>query len=202
MPEIRSKEPRLSTRDSITEMADALFYEHGFEATSFADIAGVVGVSRGNFYYHFKTKDEILDAVIARRMGSTRDMLAQWEALSPSPEGRLKCFIQILVTNGPKIMAHGCPVGSLCGELVKLDHQHLGKVAGIFTLFRQWLSRQFTLLGHGEQADMLAMHLLMRSQGIATLAAAYQDSGFVDREVAGTEAWIDELVADARNPKE
>ena len=48
-----------NTRRQIVDVADRLFYEHGFEASSFADIARDVGLSRGNFYYHFKTKDEI-----------------------------------------------------------------------------------------------------------------------------------------------
>ena len=53
-----------TTRDHIVEAADQLFYRQGYEHTSFADIADAVHISRGNFYYHFKTKDEILDAVI------------------------------------------------------------------------------------------------------------------------------------------
>ena len=64
-----------STRDRIVEAADALFYQRGFERTSFADIADSVRLSRGNFYYHFKTKDDILDAVIALRATRTQAML-------------------------------------------------------------------------------------------------------------------------------
>lgn len=64
-----------TTREQIVEAADRLFYEHGYARTSFADIAGAVQISRGNFYYHFKTKDEILDAVIALRLANTRRML-------------------------------------------------------------------------------------------------------------------------------
>ena len=52
------------TREHIVRAADELFYKQGFEHTSFADVAHAVGISRGNFYYHFKTKDEILAAVI------------------------------------------------------------------------------------------------------------------------------------------
>lgn len=69
----------MPTRDSIVQAADTLFYERGFEHTSFADIADAVKISRGNFYYHFKTKDEILTAVVAARMERTRAMLTQWE---------------------------------------------------------------------------------------------------------------------------
>src|ERR1051325_10505846 len=78
-----------STRDHIIAAADLLFYRRGYEHTSFADIAGVVRISRGNFYYHFKTKDEILDAVIAARLARTRDMLDRWEAEGKNPTDRI-----------------------------------------------------------------------------------------------------------------
>lgn len=51
-------------RDHIVAAADPLFYRQGFEHTSFAAIADAVQISRGNFYYYFKSKDKILDAVI------------------------------------------------------------------------------------------------------------------------------------------
>ncbi|MEK9971095.1 MAG: helix-turn-helix domain-containing protein, partial [Ferrovibrio sp.] len=49
-----------TTRDDIVEAADGLIYRRGYDHTSFADIADAVRISRGNFYYHFRTKDEIL----------------------------------------------------------------------------------------------------------------------------------------------
>ena len=102
--------------------ADRLFYEQGYEHTSFAAIADAVGISRGNFYYHFKTKDEILDAVIGARVASTRQMLDTWSAQSDAPVERISSFIRIVVTNQAQIMRHGCPVGTLCTELAKLGH--------------------------------------------------------------------------------
>ena len=68
-----------TTRDHIVEAADRLFYRHGFEHTSFSNIADAVRISRGNFYYHFKSKDEILDAVIRQRLAGTEAMLQLWD---------------------------------------------------------------------------------------------------------------------------
>lgn len=178
------------TRQQIVEAADRLFYESGYEATSFADIAKAVGLSRGNFYYHFKTKDEILAAVIALRISNTRAMLEAWESASPDPAERIRSFVQILITNRAQIMAHGCPVGTLCNELAKLDHVAKDNAAAIFGLFRAWLARQFAALGRTEDADDLALHILMRSQGVATLATAFRDDAFIRREVAEMEAWL------------
>lgn len=178
------------TRRQIVEAADRLFYERGFEATSFSDIAGAVGLSRGNFYYHFKTKDEILGAVIDQRRTDREAWLRAWEAETSAPLERIRRFVRILVVNQARIMAHGCPIGTLCAELVKLDHAAKDEAAGLFTLFRGWLARQFAALGREGEADALALHVLMRSQGVATLATAFRDEAFVRREVEDLEAWL------------
>ncbi len=182
--------PAAETRSVITEAADRLFYERGFETTSLADVAAEVGLSRGNFYYHFKTKDEILGAVIARRRAGTRDMLDAWDAAASSPLARVGSFIDILTVNRSKIMAFGCPVGTLCDELAKLDHAARTDAAGLFTMFREWLAVQFAALGRERDADQLALHILMRSQGVATLAAAFRDEAFIAREIAAMKVWV------------
>lgn len=189
------------TRTLMVETADRLFYEAGIEATSFADIAGAVGLSRGNFYYHFKTKDQILDAVIDLRLARTRAMLDDWERACTEPEERIRSFIRMLVANRAAIMAHGCPVGTLCEELAKLDHVALGRARALFDLFRTWLARQFVALGHDDaSSDRHAMHLLVQSQGVATLASAYRDEAFIRREVATMEAWVAGLAAARPTP--
>jgi len=179
-----------TTRNHIIEAADRLFYRQGYQRTSFADIAGVVQISRGNFYYHFKTKDEILDAVINARLADTRKMLQQWEIEGEQPANRIRRFIDILLANLADIKRYGCPVGTLCGELAKLNHASQGEANKLFTLFRTWLRLQFTRLGRTADADELAMHLLARSQGVATLASALQDEKFIKREVEQMYAWL------------
>lgn len=178
------------TRDQIVEAADRLFYQQGYEHTSFSDIANAVQISRGNFYYHFKTKDEILDAVIDLRLGNTRAMLERWETEGKSPEDRIRSFIHILIANRTKIKRHGCPVGTLCIELAKLDHHSQAEANKLFTLFRVWLRKQFTLLGYKADADELAMHVLAFSQGVATLANTFQDEKFIRQEVRRMDVWL------------
>jgi len=180
-----------TTREHIVEAADRLFYRQGFAHTSFSDIAEVVGISRGNFYYHFRTKDEILDAVIAARLADTRAMLERWEREGGTPAERIRCFIRILIANKSDIKRYGCPVGTLASELAKLSHEARGEANALFSLFRAWLRRQFTLLGRKADADALALHLLARSQGVATLANAFGDETFIRREVEEMCDWLD-----------
>lgn len=183
----------ISKREQIIKASDKLFYQQGFEHTSFAHIAKVVNMSRGNFYYHFKTKDEILDAVICSRLSKTNEMLDLWEIKGDTPESRICSFINILILNSTKIKSYGCPVGTLCNELVKLNHPSLEQANELFTLFRLWLKRQFELLGHKKKADNLAMHLLARSQGIATLSSAFHDEVFIKNEVTYLKEWLRDL---------
>src|SRR5262245_43945901 len=192
-----------TTRKYIIEAADQLFYRRGYEHTSFSDIADVVQISRGNFYYHFKTKDEILDAVINARLANTRKMLEQWEIEGNQPADRIRSFIHMLVANRADIKRHGCPVGTLCTELAKLNHASQDEANKLFTLFRTWLRRQFTLLGREADADALAMHLLARSQGVATLANAFHDEKFIKQEVKQMCEWLSSCAdSAARNARD
>jgi TetR/AcrR family transcriptional repressor of nem operon len=179
-----------TTRDQIVEAADRLFYQRGFEHTSFSDIADAVGISRGNFYYHFKSKDEILDAVIAARVASTQKLLETWELAGSEPADRIRSFIHIMVAHRAEIARYGCPVGTLCSELAKLNHGAQAEANELFTLFRTWLRGQFAQLGRKAEADALAMHLLARSQGIATLANAFHDETFIKQEVKLLYDWL------------
>jgi TetR/AcrR family transcriptional regulator, transcriptional repressor for nem operon len=179
-----------TTRDHIVEAADRLFYRQGYEHTSFSDIGDVVQISRGNFYYHFKTKDEILDAVIDARAANTQKMLDQWEIEGKEPADRIYSFIHMLIANRADIKRYGCPVGTLCTELAKLNHAAQPEANNLFKLFRTWLRRQFTLLGREADADILAMHLLARSQGVATLASAFHDEKFIRQEVKQMSDWL------------
>lgn len=190
-----------TTRDGIVEAADQLFYRQGYEHTSFADIAGAVGISRGNFYYHFKAKDEMLAAVIAGRVATAQAMLARWDREESDPAARIRCFIRILSDNRAEIKRYGCPLGTLSDELAKLGHASQAEVNGQFTLYRSWLRRQFALLGRKADADALAMQLLARRQGIATLANAFDDEKFLKDEVKQMCDWLNLCVARAAQEK-
>ena len=185
-----------TTRDHIIEAADRLFYRQGYEHTSFADIADAVQISRGNFYHHFKSKDDILDAVIETRLANTRTMLERWELEGKHPADRIRSFIHILLANRADIKRYGCPVGTLCSELAKLNHAAQSEANDLFTLFRTWLRRQFALLGREADADTLAMHLLARSQGVAALANAFHDEKFIRQEVKQMCDWLRSCIAE------
>lgn len=53
-------------RNEILDAADELFGEKGFDGTSTNDILNKVNIARGTLYYHFKSKEDIMNALIDR----------------------------------------------------------------------------------------------------------------------------------------
>ena len=53
-------------KNEILDVAERLFCSKGFDSTSTNDILNEIGIARGTLYYHFKSKEDILDAMIER----------------------------------------------------------------------------------------------------------------------------------------
>lgn len=53
-------------KNEILDAAERLFAIKGFDGTSTGEILDAVGIARGTLYYHFKSKEEILDAMVSR----------------------------------------------------------------------------------------------------------------------------------------
>ena len=53
------------TRQEILDIAKQLFNERGYNDVSTRDIAGELGISKGNLTYYFKKKEEIIEAILA-----------------------------------------------------------------------------------------------------------------------------------------
>lgn len=180
-------------RQRIISTADDLFYRQGYARTSFTDIADAADIARGNFYYYYKSKDEILAGVLERRAEDVRQLLADWEEEFPASRERLRRYVQILIRSQDEVQYFGCPMGSLSNELAKQQHGLAEQAHSMFSLFRDWLIEQFRALGHEQDARELAMHLLARTQGVAMITNAYHDQAFLQREVEILNQWIDTL---------
>ena len=55
----------MTTKERITEEALTLFAEKGYKGTSVKDIADAVGIKDASLYKHFKSKEEIFNAIVA-----------------------------------------------------------------------------------------------------------------------------------------
>jgi AcrR family transcriptional regulator len=71
------------TKGRILDAAEALFMEHGFEATSLRSLTAAAGVNLAAVNYHFGSKEELFQAVLTRRLDPMNqeriDLLAKYE---------------------------------------------------------------------------------------------------------------------------
>lgn len=66
MPRI-TKDPQIRMAE-ILDVTERLFNVMGYQATQVSDIVKSIGVSQGTFYYYFKSKEEVLEALIRRQV--------------------------------------------------------------------------------------------------------------------------------------
>jgi AcrR family transcriptional regulator len=74
--------PAHDTRARIQEVALELFTEQGYDKTSLREIAERLGVTKAALYYHFKSKEEIVQSVAADRIEAL-DKLVTWAKGQP-----------------------------------------------------------------------------------------------------------------------
>jgi AcrR family transcriptional regulator len=181
------------TRQRIVEAANRLFYHKGYNQTSFSDVVEAAGVPRGNIYYYFKTKDEILESAIRYRMERIAQMLEAWSGTYRTPIERLHRFIDILSNSADAIMRYGCPMGTLNTELGKDQGDLQEQAENLFKIFENWLSDQFAELGYAGRARELALRLMAFGQGINVMAHVHSDPAFLRREKEHLMQWVDRL---------
>jgi TetR/AcrR family transcriptional regulator, transcriptional repressor for nem operon len=190
-------EVRPGKRDRLVTAAVQLLHQRGVERTTLADIAQLADVPAGNVYYYFKTKDDVIAAVVAAHADQIRATLAAIDSRHRSPRERLKALVRELAGQSEIVALHGCPLGSLCSELDKrLDTSDFA-VAGLLNLIIDWAEAQFRELGRGSQAHELAVDLLAAYEGSALLANTLRDPEVLSGASRRISRWIDaEVTAD------
>jgi len=88
-----------TTRELIVETALRLFRERGFEATTMRAIAAEAGVSVGNAYYYFSSKEQLVQAYYDRAQAeheqACREVLATERTLAARLGGVLRAWVRV-----------------------------------------------------------------------------------------------------------
>jgi AcrR family transcriptional regulator len=183
---------RPAKRDRLIDAACELFYEQGVERTTIADIAAAADVPAGNVYYYFKTKDDIIDAVVGARVVEVEATFAAIAKRYDTPVERLKALFASLSEQAETIAQRGCPMGSLCTELSKRATSPEPNSAKLMQALIDGPERQFQEMGRTD-AHELAIEMITSYQGSAVLAHTTGSPELMKRESDRVDRWIDEL---------
>src|SRR4030095_2203892 len=113
-----------SRREAILEAASRLIHVHGYNHTSLDDVLRESGVGKGNFYYYFKSKEDLGYAILDQISGSFLERTL--EPCFSDPEGpalgQIRCFLdRLLETQRARNCVGGCPLGHLRSRPSDLD---------------------------------------------------------------------------------
>ncbi len=178
-------------RARLVAAARQTIHEHGVERTTLATVAAAADVPVGNIYYYFKTKDDLLTAVLDAYDGDF-PMINSILAQHRTPKARLKALVRTLTGARERITRYGCPIGSLCSELGKRDDAVAAKGAAVLEGLISIAQRQFEELGRRD-ARGLAVALIAAYEGVALLANTLRDPELIANEARRLERWIDSL---------
>lgn len=99
-------------RQRILDVAASLFLERGYKATSLREIAAAVGMKAGSLYYHFASKEVLLQAILQRGMDVMVEAFEEAEAVAGEADPRtrfaahVRAHLAALFEHGPYTAAH------------------------------------------------------------------------------------------------
>ena len=182
---------RPGKRERLIAAARTTLHEQGVERTTLADIAKAADVPVGNVYYYFKTKSELVAAVVERYQARYQEIIAGLDQRR-TPKARLRGLIEVWIDQRETLTAHGCPIGTLSTELDKTADALAAESAGILALLLEWIEQQFRELGRRDARD-LAVAVLAAYEGVAVLANVLDDESLITTEGKRLQRWIDSL---------
>jgi AcrR family transcriptional regulator len=176
-------------RERLITAACDLFYRQGIAGTTLAHIAEAADVPLGNMYYYFKSKDDIIAAVVEARTDEIRSATAALQRRHGSPKARLKALVGLLADDRDAIADYGCPLGTLSTELARHPGGSHPQTAPLMQTLLDWTEQQFRAMGRRDAHD-LAVELVIAYQGSAVLTNALAQPEVMAREARRLEKWI------------
>jgi len=184
---------RPGKRERLVAAAVQLIHRQGIERTTLAEIAELADVRPGNVFYYFKTKDDVVAAVVEAHTQQVRATLAAITSAHRSPKARLKALVHDLAGKSEIVARYGCPSGSLSSEIDKRADASDFAVADLMLSIIDWAEGQFREMGHSGDARELAIDLLAAYQGNALLTNTMRDPKILSGAARRLDRWIDAL---------
>lgn len=131
-------------RDRLLETADRLFYHEGFRAVGIDRVIAEAGVAKMTLYAHFKSKDELILAVLQRREHTENEFFKEGVARHSKGKPKLQAFFVTLKEWMRQPEFRGCAFINATVELADPNHP--------VTVFAR---------GQRERFDQMVRNLLM-----------------------------------------
>src|SRR2546425_11200160 len=132
-----------ATKDQIVDAASRLIHLQGYHCTSIDDVLRESGIGKGNFYYYFRSKEDLGHAILDRIVSAFLERTLE-PCFSDADADRITqihCFMgRILEAQRQHNCVGGCAMGNLASELSDVHEGFRERLAEVFSGWRQRLT--------------------------------------------------------------
>lgn len=176
-----------ATRERILDATEALVFDHGFSATSIDKVLDRAGLTKGAFFYHFRSKAELgrafVDRYADRDIAQLHATMARAEKLARDPLQQMLVFIGLYQEEAEALLepAPGCLFASYLYERTEYPEEVAEITRRTLLVWREVLTRKLEEIrtAHAPNADVdpeaLADGLTAIIEGGYVMAKALDD---------------------------
>lgn len=170
----------LSTRERIVAAANTLFYREGIRGVSVDAVAEEAGITKRSLYYHFKSKDDLIEAYLGYRDQPNLDAYKRWFA---ERDGTTAEKIAAIFENLEKTASHpkwrGCGFLRTSAELANLPgHPAIVRGAAHKKKIERWLTD--CLAADGIDApESVARQIVLLLDGSFAVVMLHRDPSYM-----------------------
>lgn len=170
----------LSTRDRIVAAASRLFYREGIRAVSVDAVAEEAGLTKRSLYYHFRSKDDLIEAYLAYRDQPNLDAYKRWFS---ERDGTVADKVAAIFENLANMASHpkwkGCGFLRTSAELANLPgHPAIVRGAAHKKKIEHWLAECLDADGV-EAPGALASQIILLLDGSFAVVMLHRDTGYM-----------------------
>lgn len=196
------------TRNKIMDTAQQMVLDVGLSGTSIDKVIEKAGVTKGTFFYHFKTKHDLAAALIERYAEDDRhhysDFMEKAEQLSRDPLQQLLIFVGLFIEMTEQLEEPfpGCLYASYCYQSGAISPEVMSKIEQMMHFWRKRLEEkigQTTALYPAVipiEAYQVADHVLTTFEGAFILSKVMKEPKLASEQLIQCRNYLELLFSD------
>ncbi|EPR73563.1 Transcriptional regulator, TetR family [Winogradskyella psychrotolerans RS-3] len=191
------------TKELILNESFKLFYKNGFKTTSVDKIMKATNLTKGAFYHHYKSKQELGVEIISTKI---KQRVYEGMIAPLYQEGNVLKLLETTFSDRVKSFSHyekqhGCPMNNFINEIA--DEEKAYQMA-LKCIIEEWKSALINLLERGKSENSInneisskavAIYLISAFEGVRGIRKLYNDDLVLNDYISGLSLYIKQLKA-------
>ena len=171
----------------------------GYHATSLDDVLSESAVGKGTFYHYFKSKEDLGHAILDQVVGVfiERTVAPCFSDPAVKPLTQIRCFLdRVVAIQRERNCVGGCPLGNLASELSDVHEGFRGRLAEVFSVWRERLTERLQQAQHLGQVssecrpEAVAHFLVASLEGAILMAKVTKDIAVMEQCVSELKRYL------------